>query len=301
MKRNGDDNSEMIQAALEYARMGWKILVLHAKTKKPIRLSWADFATDDEATLTDLFEQRPGANIGLLLGERSGIIDIEIDKPEGAATAERLFPECYTPTYSSRRGKHRLFKWNRELPAVQKIDIEGLEIRIGGADLSTQSVLPPSKHPLGAEYDYRWCDGLSPSEVDVLDVPESVIALLANYHAADAKVSTKNGQPSFARETLKMAIIPEGERNERMFRLACMFARGMDVSDPTAPGYLLMAVDSENARKCKPPLGDAELKTIVASALNVEKRGQVERVEQTSASHSDFGLIFDKDEWWPGE
>jgi hypothetical protein len=94
-----------------------------------------------------------GSNVGLLLGPESGVVDVEYDDPAGrdqlAAFGVLDIP---TPTYRSARGEHRLFRWEPWMPAAAAIKAEAIEIRIGGR--AAQSVLPPSRHPTGAAYEW---------------------------------------------------------------------------------------------------------------------------------------------------
>lgn len=299
MKRFADDGA-IRQAGLEYARLGWKIVLLHPKNKRPIGEAWQVKATDDEESLSDQFDKWPDANIGLLLGPASGVIDIEFDDDQGRLTAEQLFHDCFTPTYKSSRSTHRLFRWSGDLPDVQKVLIEGLEVRIGGGDKAAQSVLPPSRHPTGSHY--VWMQGLSPGEVELADVPEVVAAKLANFRAADVSITGSTGL-SRAREVLSMASIPEGERNDRLFRFACLTANGLDFDSPTSAAELLVIVEAVNQTKCHPALPASELRQIVTSAMSCARRGRVDESKHRTLGFTEYGLRFDEesDEWFPGD
>ena len=95
--------------------------------------------------VADLFKTNPAANIGLLLGPVSGIIDLECDSPEAEQTFKRLFPNgVATGCYQSKRGRHYLFRWDdrlSDLPSV--IKWQGLEFRLGSTG-AIQSLIPPS-------------------------------------------------------------------------------------------------------------------------------------------------------------
>ena len=101
-----------------------------------------------------------GYNVGLLLGHGS-LVDVEYDDAEGRQLLERLGLESVnTPTYTSGRGEHRIFRLVDDLPACGWRKFGGLELRIGGKP--AQSVLPPSRHPDGRAY--RWT--ISPAECE---------------------------------------------------------------------------------------------------------------------------------------
>ena len=104
------------ESAAYYASLGIRVVILRdagrEQGKIPRFAQWDQRATDDEEELLELLEKYPNANIGALLGPRSGIIDVEFDTEEGRRTADRLFGtegQCITPTYTSRRSTHRLF------------------------------------------------------------------------------------------------------------------------------------------------------------------------------------------------
>ena len=135
--------------------LGARVVRLAPREKRPVGTRWQDRSTDDPAVVAGWLEA--GANIGLLLGPASGVIDVESDSAEGEALAQhygldRLDGAGFTPTWRSARGVHRLYRWEPWMPTAATINLGGLEVRIGGR--AAQSVLPPSRHPTGLVY--RW-------------------------------------------------------------------------------------------------------------------------------------------------
>jgi putative DNA primase/helicase len=63
------------------------------------------------------------------------------------------------------------------------------------------------------------------------------------------------------------APIPEGQRNSRLFKIACALRR-----HGCTPQEILSAIQVVN-RRCVPPLDDAELREIVASAARYRPAG----------------------------
>lgn len=291
--------AEIRQAALEYAGYGWKIVLLHPKAKRPRGEGWQHSATSDEEKLAEMFDELPDANIGLLLGPpetASGIIDVEFDSDEGRETAEKLLPECYTPTYKSARSVHRLFRWSPLLPNIQKDTVKGVEIRIGNDNKATQSVLPPSKHPTGA--DYQWLPGLSPGEVEVAEVPESILTLLANYTAADEKI---DGPRPKARDILD-EVIEDGFRNDKLYRWAFeRTGRMRVVDDPQEQADLFTIVDAINQTRCRNPLPKSEVRTIVGSAIEGRRKERKKADALQTGGYTEHGLLFQDGEWFPGD
>lgn len=132
--------------------------------KRPLGPSWQTRATasldEVDSWLAD------GHNVGLLLGPESGVVDIEFDSPAGREQlADMGLLDADTPTWQSARGEHRLFLWEPWMPECGSRKLGCIEARIGF--LAAQSVLPPSRHPSGAAYEWI----RRPSETNVASLP----------------------------------------------------------------------------------------------------------------------------------
>src|SRR5262245_47280398 len=73
-----------------------------------------------------------GYNIGIVLSQ-SNLIDVECDSDDAETAVQSLFGGKVppTPTWKSKRGRHRLFKRPEGLPEKPKVDVDGIEFRIG--------------------------------------------------------------------------------------------------------------------------------------------------------------------------
>jgi hypothetical protein len=270
------DNS-MVAAAMNYAARGWKVVPVHgigpngkcscgneecpSPGKHPRLRNWAGAAIaateDDIAGWGDAF--KGPSNIGILLGPASGVIDIETDSIEGAEALRKLIgEEGITPTWGSSRGQHRLFKWGPHLPDVQKVCIGGIEMRIGGGGAQTQSIAPMSRHHSGAQY--LWIPGLSPDEVEVADVPQSLLDMMF-------EVAGANGAKTPARVILDKGAV-KGDRHNALLRFAVRVAMGIRQPTQTAQQDVLWIVESVNEKKCSPPLPKHEVDAIVRYAID---------------------------------
>ncbi len=311
MKRNSQDAIQ--SAAISYANRGWQVVMLHAPHdggctcmngnrcespgKHPRGKAWQENATtSDEEQLLQLFEKWPISNIGLLLGPKSGVVDIEFDSDEGRAAADKYLKECYTPTYRSSRGVHRLFKWSPELPQITKADVEGLEVWIGGDGAkATQSVMPPSVHGSGTQY--AWLEGLDPDTVPLAEIPESIITRLYNHAAGDEKIH--EAKPS-ARAIVGEQIT-EGGRNDKLYKFACSQARrSPNIDDAAEQGDLLDLLRAMNLAQCKPPLDDVEIKKLCNSAIGFI-RSERSKAGTRTVGYTIHGLAYEHGEWWPGD
>lgn len=286
--------NDILEAAIEYADAGIKVVRLYhlldngacscrqglqcpqrSRGKHPnVGDDWQLKATGDTEILVDWWDQSPLSNLGVLLGPESGIVDIEFDDDEGRRTATELLGECYTPTYRSGRSIHRWFKWNEQLPPVQKVVIRGLEIRIGNDAKGTQSVAPPSTHWSGVKYE--WLPSLSFGEVDLIEVPASVMKLAAEKWLAETNLAEDGPIGRGAEHWDKVLVgVGDGKRNDSLASFVgkqLQSLRSIDDGD---------AVRSVYAAACgwnqlnKPPLAEKEIKTVFESILKREQRRRI--------------------------
>ena len=92
------------------------------------------------------------AGIGLLLGPRGKVVDLEIDDPVRAEPIlQRLFTAGLAETlgWRSARGEHRLFLWDRRLADLSRNPVVvlgdgAIGLRLGGEAKQVAAVCPPS-------------------------------------------------------------------------------------------------------------------------------------------------------------
>jgi len=109
----------IIEEAKRYAGLGWHLVPV--KGKVPVGKDWPNRATNEPGKGDELF-YCDHDGVGVLLGPRSGIIDLEADSPEAEDAIWELFDGEIpsVPTFQSSRGKHRLFAWSDDLPEAIK-------------------------------------------------------------------------------------------------------------------------------------------------------------------------------------
>ena len=136
-------------AALEYGRMGWPVLPLHPRLKRPATKHGLMDATTDERIIADWWKRWPEANIGLRTGVKFDALDL--DGEEGVAAMQRIKPGYLHngPVSATGKGYHLLFapsgSKNHARIFDEPVDFRGKRGYIVG---------PPSLHPLG--HRYRW-------------------------------------------------------------------------------------------------------------------------------------------------
>lgn len=172
-----------------------KVFATRYATKGSDFSKWKETATNDFPTFIERLPPQQLFNLAMVFGPDSGVMDIEPDSEEASALIEGLMAEngVQTIAYRSRRGVHRLFRWEPRFahwhnanPKVGKLDI-----RYGTQTKAVYSICPPSIHP-DTNLPYEWLPGCAPWDVDLADCPENVVQYcLANV---GRNVEGKHGQ-----------------------------------------------------------------------------------------------------------
>lgn len=70
--------------AAEYAALGLPVFQLQIQGKKAAVMAWEEAATTDSAVVLKLWEGETNRlfNIGMAMGQRAGIVAIDLDKPK---------------------------------------------------------------------------------------------------------------------------------------------------------------------------------------------------------------------------
>lgn len=230
--------------------------------KRAIALGWQQMRLNE----LDLEEYLSGGRLNIAVAlNQSGVIDVECDSQAAEDRLQELlsFEVPVTPTWKSRRGLHRLFLRPDDVPGKAKIEVDGIEFRLGAGGKGALSTVPPSISPDDGTV-YRWLPGLSIHEVSPAPLPESLVELLRK----SARSRSKKNTIEFDRD--ESGEIGEGRRNDELFRAGCRAARTMEEAG------VLALLTGMNALHCRPPLPDAEVQAIVNSALERKVRGEKE-------------------------
>lgn len=272
-------NNKVLTWARGYIAKGWRVVLNYgirpdgacmcqagpecaSAGKHPIGGTRA--ATSDIREIERLLRRYPGANLGVVTGEDSDLIVLDFDKPEGRA----LFREWTAAGYltdggltgeSGGGGLHYALKWFPGLSA-KVAGVPGLDIR---SHNNSQIVAAPSIHASGNRYGWsNW--GADPAEAS-----EEFKALLLSIAPADKPERSRpeavqveetgdpiEGQISFYKS------YPTGERNQRMFELACALRGKKGAGYESILGELRHRNNTVQIDK----LPDAELQKIARSA-----------------------------------
>lgn len=198
-------------------------------------------ATTDLDVISSWWTKWPGANIGLRAGD--GLVVIDIDGAEGEREAQQLdLPP--TLTAATGRGRHLYYAGNA------KHRIGGLP----GIDLQSEGsyvIAPPSMHASGVRY--RWAED---SASALAPLPSSVYEALGR-----PRKPTRRSKPIGEIDKPGRTTFSEGERNNGLFRFACLLGSVGSAEDETHA-----ALAARNEACCNPPLDATEVEQIALSA-----------------------------------
>lgn len=326
---------DVFKWAAQYAGLGWHVVPCYGaegKTcscfkgdqcatpgKHPVGKGWDKSASVDEEVLAEWFDGDENRNVGVLLGPKSGIVDIEFDCEEGRKTAEAFgLDTAYTPTYTSKRSTHRLFRFDGRLPDTAVVKIDGLEIRIGGGGNASQSVMPPSAHASGVSY--SWVEGMSPADCEVAEIPRDLLVRITNTESESGVITSERKTPA---TTIVHTKIHDGDgRHEALVKYAALKCiKMLDHECAFEQQEVLATLHAINERQVVPPKSNDEVDAIFHSALvwaktkardhrgadvsqikdAVEKHANGEDSKDEFRVYSASGLEYHDGEWWPGE
>jgi hypothetical protein len=276
--------------ALAYLDRGWASLALcpphhqgvspyHASTctspgKRPLGQwkSWQSRLPTLEEVVAQ-WEQVPRSNVGVIMGQVSGLVEIDVDGDEG----QRLLQEASgdeglpgTLAFWTPRGMRLLYALEPGMtPRSWSVHQGESEVKVLGEGSLT--VMPPSRHQSGKVY--RWLPRRGPAHMGLAIAP----GWLLRPPARMARRS--GGQRARPRDDGHQAgsgPIPQGRRNETLFRIACAM-RGRGATE----GEILAAIMVVNQR-CRPPLEPRELRSIAGSVSRYPPPSESQRGHRRS-------------------
>lgn len=261
-------------AALAYARRGWAVFPLHSPApgrgctcslgpdckspgKHPRTRRGLKDATTGEAQIRQWWQRWPGANVGLATGKASGLVVVDVDhRAGGGAGLTQLveehgeFPETLE---SETGGGHHIFFAHPGVSFKNSSSVlgEGLDVKTDGGYV----VAAPSLHASGKRY--RWASKKRPARM-----PQWLLTLLTTERPKTADVKARKARAAAAAEGSQICA---GERNQTLFRIACAM-RGSG----SGKEEIAAELQSVNAARCIPPLDEAEVERVAASATRYQ-------------------------------
>ena len=257
-----------LQEALSYVRLGWHVLPLHnivdgrcscgnencsSPGKHPLIPNGSKGAVINEATVKSWWSKTPLANVGIATGNKSGLIVLDVDSGHGGEESfqDLLYDHGGFPdtveVLTGGGGFHYYFKYpgNGYLVKNKAGLFPGIDVRGDGGYV----VAPPSNHISGGDYLFEASS--SPEDKTLSPVPSWLLDIVCDV-------------PTHQLEQKPVTPIPEGQRNDTLFRMACSMRRqGME--EETIVSTLLVM-----NRSCQPPLGEKEVRQIAQSTGRYE-------------------------------
>jgi hypothetical protein len=273
---------KVLEAALKYRARGWRIMPLPYGKKYPPMTGWSENNTlrpeikaANENTIRRWWGgEYKGGNIALCCGPDSGVFILDIDGAEAEAAIEgKEIPAG--PQVKTAHGRHIYFRYPESLVIPPKVGLkEKMDIRGRGA----YALLPPSLHPSGAFYE--WVEGAE--DLPIPGAPDWLLEWIENAspRQPDTRSKEKRGNGGNA---LTGGTIPEGERNDTLFRLASKLRR-----DGLGENSIEFALQEENRTRCNPPLSQQEVSNIARSVSTRYPQGQLFQATQAPNRDDDF-------------
>ncbi|HEY0379851.1 MAG TPA: bifunctional DNA primase/polymerase [Pyrinomonadaceae bacterium] len=244
-----------LAAALDYLAYDDVPLFPVKSDKSPYTANGFKDATRDASIIRLWARKWPEANIGVPTGEVSGWLALDIDPRHGGdVSLTSLIEEHgdgWLETMQARTGgggHHIIFKYPQGSNIRNSAGRlgEGIDVRGEGGYI----IVPPSLHASGRPYE--WLNNL-----ELAEPPEWLIKLLT-IESQPVAAKVRSGARSGASIG---AVIPEGERNEALFKIGCAL-RGQGVGSAEIEAELLRI----NRERCAPPLPENEVTKTAKSA-----------------------------------
>lgn len=234
----------MLVQALEYASRGWHVIPCGYR-KQPLTPHGSKDGTTSREKIEAWWNENPKSQIGICTGRVSGFWVVDIDRKGGRDGLESLkahFCDRFTleeglfqktPT----GGRHLCFAYNEDHPVGCPTGVlDGVDIRgDGGYILAAPSTLNVN----GEWKEYAWKD----PDADPTPAPEWAIDLIKMGN-------TERSQHPDLQAALSGGL-PEGVRDESLFRIACLLER--EGVDPDTARAFIATV----AANCNPPFDQA--------------------------------------------
>jgi hypothetical protein len=240
-----------IDAAQRYLARGWSVLPLGVRAKRPLVI-WEPLQSvrPSAEQVRNWFSRWPNANIGIVTGEISNLIVLDIDPKHGGDISldrlERRFGRLPVTVEAATGGGggHFYFAHPGGLIRSRTGLAQGIDVRGEGGYI----VAPPSIHPSGRPY--VWTAGRSPEDIALAALPRWILlsgGVRARRTLSDWRRLVHDG-------------VPEGQRNSSIASLA-----GHLLWHQIDPEVVLELLLAWNRMRCRPPLEDVEVAQVVSN------------------------------------
>lgn len=260
-----DENLTMYDYALQYAtNYGFYVFPCDGKTPA-INRGYLNAKRDSRVIAHWWKKLNPDFNIAIAC-EQSGLLVVDLDKDDekGKDGFHELqlwerehgvkLPETAT-VITGRGGLHLYYRFNYDGtdddPKNRSGVLDGVDIRANG-----YVIAPPSLHPNGNYYEW---EGSEPESIEDIALADEAVLMLCKYGL------NANGKEDI---TLTNEPIPDGKRNETLFKHGCSL-QSKGYPDET----IAVTLRSLNNSRCSNPLTDAEMEKLIHSVISGYPKG----------------------------
>jgi hypothetical protein len=252
-----------MKAALDYGHLGWSVIPIEPRGKRPV-LRWQVYQhrQSDATEVAEWFRRWPDANIAIVTGVTSGLVVLDLDPRHGADASLQGLEYKHGPiaeTVEARTGgggRHLYFAHPAEMLRNRVGIAPGIDLRGDGGYV----VAPPSVHASGEPYRWERSPDVCP------------LAPLPDWLGEACEEQSRRGHPLPHWRGLLREGVGEGERNNTIASLAGhLLWHGVD------PDVAMELLLSWNATRCRPPLEPAEVVRTVESITRLHQRGEGEQ------------------------
>jgi hypothetical protein len=201
--------NERLTAALDYLGRGWSVLPMQPRAKRPV-VPWRSLQSKaaTAATVREWYRRRPDANVGIVTGQVSGLIVLDVDAYHGGADSLAALESQYgalPATLESRTGgggRHLYFSHPGAALTNRTGIRPGLDLRGDGGCV----VAPPSIHPSGRRY--TWVKLRSPDDIAPAPLPPWLRALAAPVPKGHARALGLTADQALVLHGTRVAAAP---------------------------------------------------------------------------------------------
>ena len=254
------------EAALRYLSYGWSVIPFRPREKRPL-LKWEAYQSNHPSIdqVKKWFGEHPKANVGVVTGSISGLVVLDIDPAHGGDDSLLELEEQYgevpqtVESLTGGGGRHIYFRHPGGIVHNKVGLAAGIDLRGDGGVV----VAPPSIHPSGRNY--CWEVSHHPDDTRLAKMPAWLLRLAQGPDGP-------KGHPLRHWRALVREGVSEGERNSSLASFV---------------GHLLWhGVDRDivqelmlcwNQSRCRPPLSDEEVVSVVDSINRLHVQGQARR------------------------
>lgn len=248
--------------------------------KSPIIPNWQQHEHTTPQDVEQWFTKNPSLNIGLPLGQVSGIVGIDVDGHDNLEKLNELsggnLPDTWE--YTTGNGYRILY----QLPPgtdTKKFTMKLEEGEIAILCDGQQTVMPPSKHPNGNNY--TWKLGKSPQDIPISTSPDWVMKMIigdAHQNNGETEVDLESPEENTVTDKDWQKKVGKGERNNHLTRLAgSLVARGIPKEQVT------LFLKSWNQEYCDPPIEESDIIRMVEGLALTEEMKKAKRGQDTAS------------------